>query len=308
MVPLRPGQCILYTDRGLFKVAEQGGAPTFWLDNLYVRTESGGEAVWQQEPNPASNWTLWLSRLTLQDTGASEPVDGEQDRGYLALYGRTDVLVQGACVENISLGACCEAAHSTARCRVSDVAVSATQVGALHGFWQRRLPLGVIASQHASQKASCEIRAVVIESAIVAAGTTSSIALCHAECDFVGSAITRSVGLGLSTASFENCAFSDFEATENAITCFTGRLRVANTTFENVTTTYGGTGEEGAWIGAGDGVPLYTDVDAAGNPEVIETGNGGVSPLSAGAGVSWLTEASPELLQLRQVRGVQDTF
>ena len=94
LLPLRRGQCLLQTQRRLFQIAEPDSRRPFWLDNFYVRSEVWSEVVWQETVE--TRWSLWLSRLTLQDvTRQSEPV--VPNKSFLTLDKGAKLFVQGVC-------------------------------------------------------------------------------------------------------------------------------------------------------------------------------------------------------------------
>lgn len=98
MAPLRPGQCVLYTNHGLFySWRPPASPPALWIDNLYIRTTAGYEVVVQDDVREARG-VVWLSRLTMQDDASNlnngTDVDGPE-RGFLTMYGDADVLVEG---------------------------------------------------------------------------------------------------------------------------------------------------------------------------------------------------------------------
>lgn len=83
----------MQTQRQLFHVAQPDSRRPFWLDNLYMRSEVWNEVVWQQSVEV--QWSLWLSRLTLQDvTLQGEPVT--LDKSFLTLGKGANLFVQGA--------------------------------------------------------------------------------------------------------------------------------------------------------------------------------------------------------------------
>lgn len=77
LAPIRPGQCVLYTDKVMFALAGNW-THELWLDNLFIRTHRlPNDQKQATQTVGVSAGTLWLSNVTLQsDDGPAQALLG----------------------------------------------------------------------------------------------------------------------------------------------------------------------------------------------------------------------------------------
>jgi hypothetical protein len=65
MEPLRPGQCLLITNGGIFTVSKG----KLWLDRVYIRFRQSHETRQSSLVSAGSPGQLWMSGVTIQGDG-----------------------------------------------------------------------------------------------------------------------------------------------------------------------------------------------------------------------------------------------